>query len=209
MFGQSEHSVLDWRFRYAVRLRLPDSALAFAARRRLALLNTMALSLLAGSVAAPLLMAAGAPRPANALYRFFHLLCRQSLSRSFFIRDRVATVSHEQLRTLGIDSRSFVGNDQMGWKMALCERCLGMTVGVCSFGFTYAATKRNLRPARFAWFALLVAPLGLDGLTQRAGWRESNWPLRVTTGMLFGVASAWFLYPRLLQGNADRGESEP
>ncbi len=38
----------------------------------------------------------------------------------------------------------------------------------------------------------------LDGLTQLVGWRESTWELRIATGVLFGIASGWFLYPRFL-----------
>ena len=43
---------------------------------------------------------------------------------------------------------------------------------------------------------LLVAPMAVDGLTQLGGWRESIWELRLATGVLFGLASAWLLYPR-------------
>ncbi len=50
----------------------------------------------------------------------------------------------------------------------------------------------------FAQFAVLVSPMALDGLTQLVGWRESTWELRIATGVLFGIASGWFLYPRLL-----------
>jgi hypothetical protein len=41
--------------------------------------------------------------------------------------------------------------------------------------------------------------LGLErnGLTQLLGWRESTWGLRVATGLLFGLASAWLALPRL------------
>ena len=46
-------------------------------------------------------------------------------------------------------------------------------------------------------FAVLVSPMALDGLTQLVGWRESTWELRMATGVLFGLASGWFLYPRL------------
>jgi uncharacterized membrane protein len=41
--------------------------------------------------------------------------------------------------------------------------------------------------------------MALDGLTQLAGWRESTWELRLATGLLFGVASGWLLYPRFEQ----------
>jgi hypothetical protein len=39
--------------------------------------------------------------------------------------------------------------------------------------------------------------MALDGVTQLLGWRESTWELRVSSGLLFGLASAWFVYPRI------------
>ena len=42
-----------------------------------------------------------------------------------------------------------------------------------------------------------VLRLALDGFTQLFGWRESSWELRVATGLLFGLASAWLVLPRL------------
>jgi uncharacterized membrane protein len=38
--------------------------------------------------------------------------------------------------------------------------------------------------------------MALDGFTQLFGWRESTWELRVITGLLFGFASGWLVYPR-------------
>src|SRR5439155_18617209 len=100
---------------------------------------------------------------------------------------------------------SFVGDAQMGWKMALCERCLAIFTGLLAFGVTYGAAKRRLRPARVAAFSLLIAPLAVDGLTQFAGLRDSRWDLRVCTGLVFGAAAGWFLYPRLLGPDANFG----
>ena len=37
--------------------------------------------------------------------------------------------------------------------------------------------------------------MGLDGLTQVIGLRESNWWLRLITGALFGIATVWLAYP--------------
>jgi uncharacterized membrane protein len=39
--------------------------------------------------------------------------------------------------------------------------------------------------------------MALDGFTQLFCYRESNWELRLLTGALFGLASAWLAYPRL------------
>jgi uncharacterized membrane protein len=63
-------------------------------------------------------------------------------------------------------------------------------------GLVYAR-QRDLRPAGFLLYGLLVLPMALDGFTQLFGWRESTWDLRVGTGLLFGLASGWFVMPRL------------
>ena len=81
--------------------------------------------------------------------------------------------------------------------MAFCERNVAVFVGLLAFGLALGLVHRQLQPASFAQFAVLVSPMALDGLTQLVGWRESTWELRIATGVLFGIASGWFLYPRL------------
>jgi uncharacterized membrane protein len=44
-------------------------------------------------------------------------------------------------------------------------------------------------------FLIFLIPIGVDGLTQLVGLRESNWELRTLTGALFGAAAVWFAYP--------------
>jgi len=167
--------------------------------RRLALLNTLVALFIVGPVVTPLLLAGGATSTATGLFRFFHLLCHQWAFRSFFVLGPQATFSRDQLSALGVDPYTFVGNAQMGWKMAFCERNMAIFVGLLAFGIAYAAVRRRrLRAASFMQFAVLIAPMALDGLTQLVGWRESTWELRIATGVLFGIASGWFLYPRFM-----------
>jgi len=143
-------------------------------------------------------LAAGATSTASDLYRFFHLLCHQWAFRSFFVLRPQATFSRDQLITLGVDPYTFLGDAQMGWKMAFCERNLAIFVGLLALGLAFGSVHRQMPPASFAQFAVLVSPMALDGLTQLVGWRESTWELRIATGVPFGIASGWFLYPRFL-----------
>ena len=174
------------------------AALMWVDRRRLALLNTLVVPFVVGPVVTPLLLAAGATSAATAFYRFFHLLCHQWAFRSFFVLGSQATFSRDQLNALGVDPYTFVGDAQMGWKMAFCERNLAIFVGLLAFGLAFGLVHRQLQPASFAQFAVLVSPIAIDGLTQLVGWRESTWELRIATGVLFGIASGRFLYPRFL-----------
>ena len=59
----------------------------------------------------------------------------------------------------------------------------------------YATRRGRVRSPSIWLYALLIAPMAVDGFTQLLGWRESTWELRVITGVLFGVATVWLLYP--------------
>ena len=76
------------------------------------------------------------------------------------------------------------------------------------FGLVYAATKRRLKPLHWTlWILIGMAPIALDGFSQL--FSQMNWPflasilpyrestpwLRVFTGALFGLATAWFAFP--------------
>lgn len=167
-----------------------------APAQSLTFLNALVLAFIIGPVVTPLVLAAGATNVAAVLYRFFHVLCHQWAFRSFFVLGPQATFSRDELNALGVDPYTFMGDAQTGWKMAFCERNLAIFVGLLAFGLAYAAARRQLRAASFPEFALLIAPMAIDGLTQLVGWRESTWELRSATGLLFGLAGGSFLYRR-------------
>jgi uncharacterized membrane protein len=149
-----------------------------------------------GALAAPVLALLSWHAAADALYAAYHLACHQWAFRSFFLFGPQAVYAEQQLADLGVDPFSFAGSQSQGWKMAFCERDLAIYVGLLVAGLVYAR-QRNLRPAGFALYGLLILPMALDGFTQLFGWRESTWDLRVVTGLLFGLASGWFVMPRL------------
>jgi uncharacterized membrane protein len=105
-------------------------------------------------------------------------------------------------------ARSFVGNEQLGYKIALCQRDVAIYGAIILFGFLYALTGRRLPPLHWAvWLFLAIAPMGLDGFSQLFSqlgisfisnllpYRESTPTLRVITGFLFGFGTAWFGLP--------------
>jgi len=92
--------------------------------------------------------------------------------------------------------------------MALCERDIAIYSGIFLFGLVYALTHRRIKPLHWmGWVLIGMAPIGLDGFSQlfsQLEWsalasilpyRESTPFLRVLTGALFGIATAWFAYP--------------
>jgi uncharacterized membrane protein len=107
-----------------------------------------------------------------------------------------------------LQAREYTGDPIVGYKMALCERDIAIYSAMFVFGLIYAASKRRIKPLHWiGWVLIGLAPIALDGFSQlfsQMNWsflasilpyRESTPWLRVFTGALFGLATAWFAYP--------------
>ena len=175
---------------------MPSSRSPF--RHWLLTLNAALAVFLAGALAAPLLAAVGLTGVAAALYAAYHFACHQWAFRSFFLfgPQPIAVYNQDELTSFGKDPFAFSGAAELGWKMAFCERDLAIYLGLLLVGLLYAR-RRDLQPAGFGVYTLLILPMAVDGFTQLFGWRESTWQLRVLTGLVFGLASAWLVFPRV------------
>ena len=84
------------------------------------------------------------------------------------------------------------------------------------FGVIYAITGRKLPKLHWLiWGVVGVVPIGLDGFSQLFSqlpfqfiqailpYRESTPFLRVLTGFLFGITTAWFMFPLIEESMAD------
>ena len=113
-------------------------------------------------------------------------------------------------------ARQFTGNETVGYKMALCERDMAIYGSIFLFGIVYAATGRRIKPLHWVlWLLIGMGPIGLDGFSQlfsQMNWtwlssivpyRESTPLLRVLTGGLFGLTTAWFSYPYMEESMAE------
>lgn len=213
--------------------------------RRWLFFLTLALAFYVGlpMLAAPTLMNAGLTGPATLLYRVYSPMCHQLASRSFFLYGEQiayprqiagsrltpiesfmgdipefqdASADPAQWSTFLWPARRFVGNEEMGYKMALCQRDISIYGSMVVGGLVYALLRRRgvLRPMPF-WLFLLIGlgPIALDGFSQLFSQffvntqidalarlfplRESTPLLRSLTGALFGLSLVWFIYPRL------------
>lgn len=174
---------------------------------------------------APVLMKSGAETPARVIYTVYSPLCHQLGFRSFFLFGEQpyyprAAAGIPGLKTFGqvtgidesnaglLEARQFIGNERVGYKVALCQRDVAIYAAIVVFGLLYALTGRRIRPLHWAaWLLISIAPLGLDGFSQLfsqiglplvSDWlpfRESTPTLRVITGFLFGFGTAWFGLP--------------
>jgi uncharacterized membrane protein len=105
-----------------------------------------------------------------------------------------------------IATREFLGNEQMGYKTALCERDVAIYAAIFIGGLLYSRVRYRLRPVPIWLYVLLgLAPIGIDGLSQLLGNAPFNlWPpretlpiFRVLTGALFGLMNVWLAFPHL------------
>ena len=107
-----------------------------------------------------------------------------------------------------LQARQLTGNETLGYKMALCERDMAIYGGILLFGIVYSLTNRRIKPLHWIlWILIGMVPIGFDGFSQLFSQMEWSWLasilpyrestpfLRVLTGGLFGLATAWFAYP--------------
>jgi uncharacterized membrane protein len=170
----------------------------------LAFFNAAVALFTALSVAAPLLLAAGATTPARLIYLAYIPACHQLPERSYFLLGEKPVYTVEELEARGMTEglsrfqrRGFYGNEMTGYKIAFCERDLAIYVSILLAGLAYGLLRGrgHVHALPFKVYVLFLIPLALDGLTQLVGLRESNWWLRTITGGLFGAASVWLAYP--------------
>ena len=145
---------------------------------------------------APVLMQSGWTSAGRLLYALYSTQCHQLPQRSFFLFGPEAMYSLEQIQTwVGPTSsplilRQFIGNAEVGWKVAWSDRMVAMYTSLFMFGLLYWGLRRHIRPLNWWGFGLLLLPLALDGFTHLSsdlaglgqGFRDSNAWLAALTG---------------------------
>jgi uncharacterized membrane protein len=176
---------------------------------------------------APALMKAGAEGPAQVIYKIYSPLCHQFGFRSFFLFGEQwayprSAAEVNGLRTWGqatglseldtnearLAARAYTGDEEVGFKVALCERDVAIYASMLLFGLIFAASGNRLRGLHWGlWILIGILPVGLDGFSQLFSqlglplvnallpYRESTPLLRLLTGSLFGFTTAWFGFP--------------
>jgi uncharacterized membrane protein/glutaredoxin len=195
-------------------------ALLFLSRRWLLLLNLLVFIYVGLPFAAPILMNAGVTRPAELIYKLYSPLCHQLAFRSWFLfgeqpaypTELAGSTLTTYAEATGFDetdywaAREFTGTERLGFKVALCQRDIGIYVGILLAGLFYSTVRGRLKPLPLRiWFLIGVLPIALDGGTQLLSAlpilsfpaRESTPFLRTLTGGLFGVVNVWLAYPYL------------
>jgi uncharacterized membrane protein len=129
-------------------------------------------------------MVAGAKSPANLIYRSYGFVCHQLAFRSWFLFGEQVAYPRVAASVAGIESfgsatglsegnssvdmlaaRNFIGNDEVGYKVAFCERDVAIYAAILLFGLIYAFSGRRL-PA-----LLVFVGSRWDG-ANRFGWLQ-------------------------------------
>ena len=164
---------------------------------------------------APVLMNVGLVAPARVIYAVYSIMCHQLPDHSYFLFGPEAAPNELALEAGGMAAglgplaqRQFVGNELLGFKVAICQRDVAIYGAVLAAGLLFALVRSRLPTLSLRWYLLLLIPMALDGGTQLFGWRESTWLLRTLTGALFGAASVWLAYPYIDEAMQDVVETE-
>ncbi len=185
-----------------------DKAIFKLAKHWLALANLLWGLYVGLPLLAPVLMDVGWTGPAKAIYTLYHPACHQRVERSYFYGGPSAIYTLEELEAAGVDTNPFaraIGNEQVGWKVAFCERDVAIYGSIVLTGLAYAVLRRLMGTRRMPLrvFALFLVPMAIDGTLQLFGVYESNWLARSFTGVVFGVGAVLFAYPYVDEAFAD------
>lgn len=159
---------------------------------------------------APVLMQVGLTGPARAIYLIYSPACHQLPDRSYFLFGEQRVYTLEELEAASVlpgegllERRRFIGDETLGWKVALCERDVAIYGSMVLAGVVFALLRNRVRRLPLPVFVLFVIPIAVDGLTQLFGLRTSTWWLRTITGALFGAGVVWLVYPYIQESMDD------
>lgn len=148
---------------------------------------------------APLLMEWGWEKMAGAIYFLYATQCHQLPQRSFFLFGFKPMYSLSEIQaawqntTNPLILRQFMGNSDMGWKVAWSDRMVFMYASLLFWGILFGFFRR-LKPLHWIIFALFLLPMAVDGLTHlvsdsmagfSGGFRDTNAWLAILTNHTF------------------------
>lgn len=151
---------------------------------------------------APVFMKFGWSDAARIIYFLYSLECHQLPQRSFFLFGNKLMYSLPEIQAAWQTTdnplilRQFIGNAEMGWKVAWCERTTWWYGSIWVGAFTYGFIRGRLSSLRLTSFILSALPMALDGGTHFIsdlagignGFRDNNAWLASWTHNIFPAA---------------------
>lgn len=157
----------------------------------------------------PVFMAAGWDLPGRIIYKIYSYLCHQLPQRSYFLFGPKISYTLTEIQSVWQNTnnvailRQFVGNPQMGWKIAWSDRMVSMYTSLWLFGILWGFSRKKEKHLPFWGLLLFLLPMVIDGTAHTIsdfkgiglGFRDSNAWLAALTGnrfsALFYAGDAW------------------
>jgi len=144
---------------------------------------------------APLFMHAGWVGAGKGVYFVYSFFCHQLPERSFFLFGGKTMYSLPEIKAAWQDTinpfilRQFIGNENMGWKIAWSDRMISFYTSVWLFAAIWSPLRSKVKPLAWWGFILLLLPIILDGGSHTIsdlsgigqGFRDTNQWLAVLT----------------------------
>ncbi len=152
---------------------------------------------------APVFMTIGWEVPGRTIYLIYSFLCHQFPERSYFFFGSKLSYSLAEIQAAWQNTdnplilRQFIGNPEMGWKMAWSDRMVSMFTSIWLFGLIWWPLRKRLKHLPWWGLLLFILPMVVDGgshfISDLAGigqgFRDSNLWLAVLTQH---TLPAWF-----------------
>lgn len=151
---------------------------------------------------APVFMHVGWSNAARVIYFIYSWLCHQLPERSFFLFGSKFTYSLAEIQNAWQNTinpvilRQFIGNPDMGWKVAWSDRMVSMYTSLWLFGLLWWPMRRRLK--LFPWWGLMLflLPMAVDGTSHffsdlagiGQGFRDGNLWLAVLNHRIFPIS---------------------
>lgn len=166
---------------------------------------------------APVFMASGWSGGGKAIYLIYSFMCHQLPERSYFLFGSKLTYSLAEIQSIWQNTtdpsvlRQFIGNPEIGWKVAWSDRMISMYTATWILGLLWWPFRRRLKPLPWWGLALFLLPMALDGFSHfvsdlgdiGTGFRFSNaWLAAVTNNALpasFYAGDAWGSFNSLMR----------
>ena len=166
---------------------------------------------------APIFMKLSWETPARAIYIIYSFLCHQLPQRSYFLFGSKLTYSLPEIQSMWRNTldplilRQFIGNPEMGWKVAWSDRMVSMFTSLWLFGIFWKPLHRWLKSLPWWGLVLFLLPMAVDGVSHfisdlsgiGQGFRDSNAWLAILTNHSFASSfysgDAWGSFNSLMR----------